>query len=232
MDVEGTSDIYVLGFFDIKDKQSTDTHFRSQNGVGSFNWRMLLPYQTPSINNTLSIQVYDADLFSSDDYICGAQLNIKDLMVVPKNLDLPFKFTKEYYKSLTQEEKKRIGSEIEFEDQDDPDGIKFWVQCYKDGKKGGRVKCSLEIVPEWKALLNPVGKGRKEPNVDPYLPPPFGRFEWSLNPFKLFRQLVGKKFRRKCCIYCCSAICVVYLCFAIPYIIYHLSGEIVNPFNY
>jgi len=40
-------------------------------------------------------------------------------------------------------------------------------------------------MPNWKAMVCKVGKGRDAPNVNPYLPPPIGRFEWSLNPFKM-----------------------------------------------
>lgn len=45
---------------------------------------------------------------------------------------------------------------------------------------------SLEILPIWRAELCKVGEGRNEPNINPYLPPPTGRFEWSINPFKMF----------------------------------------------
>ena len=66
----------------------------------------------------------------------------------------------------------------------------------------------------------------------PYLPPPVGRFEFSLNPFKMLNQCVGPRYRRK--LYC--GICVVclgiYLICIIPYIILYLSGELVNPFNW
>ena len=113
MDVEGTSDIYVIGYVDMKDKQSTDVHFRCQTGAGSFNWRMLLPINTPISGNVLTLQVYDNDLFSSDDYICGAKLNIKNLVTIPKILDVPIKFTREYYNNLTQAEKDVYG-QIEF----------------------------------------------------------------------------------------------------------------------
>lgn len=49
----------------------------------------------------------------------------------------------------------------------------------------GKILISLEFLPSWKAETSLVGKGRNEPNVNPYLPPPVGRFEWSLNPFKM-----------------------------------------------
>jgi hypothetical protein len=44
---------------------------------------------------------------------------------------------------------------------------------------------SLEILPKWKADICKVGKGRDEPNVNPYLPPPVGRFQFTLNPISL-----------------------------------------------
>jgi hypothetical protein len=53
-------------------------------------------------------------------------------------------------------------------------------------EKGGKVLLSLEMLPHWKAQILKVGKGRDEPNINPHLPPPLGRFEWSLNPFKMF----------------------------------------------
>jgi len=31
----------------------------------------------------------------------------------------------------------------------------------------------------------PVGKGRNEPNINPYLPAPVGRMQWSWNPYSL-----------------------------------------------
>ena len=48
----------------------------------------------------------------------------------------------------------------------------------------------------WKAELTKVGLGRKEPNTAPYLRPPVGIFQWSLNRFKLLNQCVGPRFRK------------------------------------
>jgi hypothetical protein len=232
MDVEGTSDIYVIAYVNMKDKQSTDVHYRCQTGAASFNWRMLLPIETPTTSSTLTLQVYDNDLFSSDDFISGATMNIKNLITIPKYLDLPIKFTRDYYNNLTPKEKEPYGN-IEFESKsEDPEGIKFWVQCYKQNKEAGRVLCSMELLPQWKADLNKVGKGRDEPNLDPYLPPPVGRFEFSLNPFKMLNQCVGPKFRRA--MYCgiCISLLVIYLICFIPYLIYNFSGHLANPMNW
>ena len=78
MDIEGTSDIYIIAYIEQKEKQTTDVHYRCQTGCGSFNWRMLLPIHTPTSPNKLTIQVYDNDIFSSDDFICGAEINLQN----------------------------------------------------------------------------------------------------------------------------------------------------------
>ena len=223
MDIEGTSDIYVIGYLEQKERQKTDVHFRCQTGNASFNWRMLLPLKLPIQKPELTIQVYDKDIFSSDDFISGTKLNLKDLVMIPKHLDMPIKFTREYYEDLTSEEKKVYGDIQFLNKSEDEDGIKFWVQCYKgrddatgEGEKGGRVMCSLEILPKALADIEKVGKGRDEPNVNPHLPPPVGRFEWTINPFKLVNQLVGPKFRRKCYCICLCCLIIAYLIYALP----------------
>ena len=232
MDVEGTSDIYIVGYIGQKDSQKTDIHFRCQDGNASFNWRMLLPLEIPTQKPLLTIQVYDKDIFSSDDYISGATLNLKDLLTLPKYLGMPVKFTKSYYEGLTEAEQ-RVYGDIEFlSETDDEDGIKFWVQCYKgkkeatgEGAQGGRVLCTLEILPKELADKNKLGKGRSNPNKDPYCPPPTGRFECSLNPCKMINQCVGPKFRKKCYCYIIMCLLIVYLIIAMPNII----GKILSP---
>ena len=232
MDVEDTSDIYVTAFVDQKNKQSTDTHYRCQTGNASFNWRIVLPIEVPRKNNKLTLHCYDKDIFSRDDFISGAEIELKHLINIPKDLDAPITFSKSYLDSVSEEEK-LLYEGIEFlEGGDDEEKNKFWVQCYHKNIKSGRILCSLEILPMWKAEANKVGLGRKEPNYSPYLPPPVGRFQWSWNPFTMFNQCIGPRFRKKIYKGCAICCCIVYLIFLIPYIIYHLSGQIVNPFNY
>ena len=229
MDIEGTSDIYVLAYLDQKEIQKTDIHYRCQSGQASFNWRILLPLRLPSIDPKITLQVYDKDIFASDDYMSGATISLKDLTVAPQYLQMPMKFTRDYYNALDEAQKQKYGA-IEFLDKkEDEEGIKFWVQCYKgkkeaagEGEKGGRVLCSLEIVPKELADQEPVGKGRGEPNVNPYLPPPVGRLEFTLNPFKMINQLVGPKFRRKCYCFCLLCLIIVYLIYALPTMITRL----------
>ena len=233
MDIEDTSDIYVIGYVDPKEKQSTDIHFRCQNGNASFNWRLLLPIKLPTKKYDLIFQVYDNDILARDDFICGGKLNLYRFIRDANTLDIPVVFNRDYQNSLPVEDKFQ---NVEFlPESEDKEGTKFWVQMYKGGmipEKKGRVLCSLEMLPKWKAEMTPVGKGRDEPNVNPYLPPPVGRIQFTLNPFKMFNQLVGPKFRRKCCLAICCTLLVIYLIFVIPYIIYHLGGEAVNPFNH
>jgi hypothetical protein len=233
MDVEDTSDIYITAYVDQKDKQSTDVHYRCQTGVGSFNWRIVLQLDVPRVNNILTLHAYDKDIFSKDDFISKAEIDLTDIIKIPEDLDVPITFCKDYVDSVPQEEKTKYKG-IEFlTGGDDEEKNKFWVDCYANNEKsGGRILCSLEILPMWKAELTKVGLGRKDPNVSPYLPPPVGRFQWSLNPFKLLNQCVGPRFRKK--LYCgvCLLCLVIYLIFLIPYIIYHLSGQVFNPFNW
>ena len=223
MDVEGTSDIYVVAYFDQEDIHKTDVHYRCQDGAASFNWRLLMPLRLPVQRPLITLQVYDRDIFASDDYISGSTFNLKDLITVPKYLQMPIKFTRDYYNGLNEQEKKIYG-DIQFMDSnEDEEGIKFWVQCYKgkkeaagEGEQGGRVLCSLEILPKSMADIEPLGKGREEPNMNPYLPPPVGRLEFTLNPFKMINQCVGPKFRRKCYCYCILCLVIIYLIYALP----------------
>ena len=226
MDIEGTSDIYVIAYLDQNEIQKTDVHYRCQSGSGSFNWRILLPLRLPNSDPKITLQVYDKDIFASDDYISGATLNIKNLTTVPQYLHMPIKLTRDYYNGLSESEKKLFGA-IEFMSKsEDEEGIKFWVQCYKgkkeaagEGEKGGRVLCSVEIVPKDLADQEPVGKGREKPNINPFLPPPVGRMEFTLNPFKMVNQLVGPKFRKKCYCLCILILIIVYLVYALPTIL-------------
>jgi len=78
MDVEDCSDLYVEGNFKGK-IQRTDTHFRAQNGYGSFNWRMVWPLvvSEEDMDLTISFQVWDKDFFSPNDYIAEGSISFE-----------------------------------------------------------------------------------------------------------------------------------------------------------
>ena len=231
LDIEDISDIYVMAFIDEKNKGQTDIHYRCSTGKASFNWRMIIPIDIPRDKYNLTIQVFDNDIFSKDDYICGGTINIYQILNDANILDIPLQLNEDYYSCLPKEQQ-RMSNVIFAEKEEEEDSYKFWVQLEKQGKKGGRVLCSLEIVPQWYAELHPVGKGRDEPNMNPYLPPPIGRIKFTWNPFKILNQLTGPKFRKKCYCIVCFACLLIYLIFLIPYLVYFISGEVINPFNY
>ena len=55
----------------------------------------------------------------------------------------------------------------------------------KAKKKPITIELDLRVVPVEFALMNKVGAARAEPNVEPHLPAPVGRFQLSLNPFSM-----------------------------------------------
>lgn len=73
-DQEGTSDIYVVGRLGEQSFQ-TDTHFRSKDGFGSFNWRMVWRVKLPMKDNSITFQIWDQDFMTQDDFIAEATVD-------------------------------------------------------------------------------------------------------------------------------------------------------------
>lgn len=238
MDIEETSDVYVAAFVNPKNKKTTDTHFRCTNGDASFNWRILerIPYNPKSNNTNLTLQVYDKDLFDSDDYICSANINLKEFLSQIYDIDQPFKLSKKFYdnylNNITLSKKEELNRLIKFESDE-----KFWINCTRSDsldnlENKGSILCSLEILPIWKAEEIVVGNGRSEPNCNPYLPPPEGRIHWTWNPYVLIGQLVGPRIRRKFVMWVCGILISFFIASSLPYIVKYLIAETTNPFNY
>ena len=91
----------------------------------------------------------------------------------------------------------------------------------KDGKieTRGQVRLQIDILPAGVADKNPVGKARDNPNHSPFLPQPEGRIEFSLNPLKMFNQLIGPAVRRKIYMMLCCLLCIIITVPAIPNIV-------------
>ena len=101
----------------------------------------------------------------------------------------------------------------------DDDKSRFWVEMIKKDKnaklsKTGLVKMQIDVVPLEMAQKNPVGKARDSPNHSPTLPQPEGRISLSLNPFDMWKQLIGPEVRAKICRWLVFGICLV-LCISI-----------------
>ena len=104
MDWEGMSDIYVKASIDGQDKseQSTDTHWRCQSTIGSFNYRLLLPVFSLKSSYLLTLSAWDKDIFSSDELIGDVQFDIgslvKDCLVTKRQWVLSKKYFKDHMK--------------------------------------------------------------------------------------------------------------------------------------
>ena len=180
-DFEGVSDVFIRCYVDDDDKQDTDTHFRCSNGAASFNYRIMFDVQSPRQNPLLLVmQCWDFDLFKSNDYICEWTLDLEDVFKNVRLTQQQVILNKSYYNAFLK--KKMVlppGTNIEFRDDDT-----FVLTTYKDDKAIS-VRLDLRIVPEALAKAKPLGPGRENPNMEPYLPPPIGRIQFSLNPFKM-----------------------------------------------
>lgn len=73
------SDLFVLCTFN-NDTQSTDTHIRTSNGFGSFNWRCVYDVKLPTCDTFLSFRVFDMDLLTPNEYICSTTFSISHLL--------------------------------------------------------------------------------------------------------------------------------------------------------
>lgn len=80
----------------------------------------------------------------------------------------------------------------------------------------GKVKVQIDVLPVAAADKNPVGKARKDPNHSPSLPLPEGRIQLSLNPWKMWSQMLGPAMRRKICLFLCLLLCCVLCLSMIP----------------
>ena len=93
--------------------------------------------------------------------------------------------TQDYYDEYLKPIKGMMPLQFEKDDK-----RQFWVELGAKDEKGqsvinGRLRMQIDILPKKEAELNVVGEARAEPNINPFLPQPEGRLEFSLNPFKM-----------------------------------------------
>ena len=105
---------------------------------------------------------------------------------------------------------------------DSDDSSRFWMQMRHKNPKThreetrGMCKIQVDVLPLEMAEKNPVGKARDEPNHSPKLPEPEGRITLSLNPFDMYKQLIGPEIRRKICMYIICIACLALYIALIP----------------
>mmetsp|Transcript_4050 Transcript_4050/g.3879 ORF Transcript_4050/g.3879 Transcript_4050/m.3879 type:complete len:713 (+) Transcript_4050:1971-4109(+) len=218
-DPEGVSDLYVRAWVNNLEPKETDTHYRCQRGAGSWNWRM--KFRIPvheKMQSAVNLQLWDRDFFSANDIIGDASFDFKDLALEAWDSGLRTKMLGKA--EGAQDRLMRRESE------------KFWVDFKKREKDGtetkaGKVLISFELVPEAKAEACKVGEGREEPNIDPPLPAPEGRMQFSLNPIKMLNQMCGPEVRMKIYCWVCSALCCMLLIFMFPMLLSNTITSII-----
>ncbi|KAE8279305.1 Dysferlin Dystrophy-associated fer-1-like protein Fer-1-like protein 1 [Larimichthys crocea] len=210
---EKMSDIYVKGWLDGHEhnKQKTDVHYRSLGGEGNFNYRFLFPfYYLPAeqlcvvdrkehfwsldkaetkVAPRLTIQVWDNDKFSFDDYLGHLVMDLNHMLRPAKS---PEKCTLQL---LDQPADKLVSL---FEQKT----VKGWwpCTCEQNGEKiiAGKVEMSLEIVTEHEHEERPAGNGRDEPNMNPHLEEPQRpetSFLWFSSPYKTLKFILWRRFK-------------------------------------
>eukprot|EP00485_Elphidium_margaritaceum_P004276 CAMPEP_0202695866 /NCGR_PEP_ID=MMETSP1385-20130828/9321_1 /ASSEMBLY_ACC=CAM_ASM_000861 /TAXON_ID=933848 /ORGANISM="Elphidium margaritaceum" /LENGTH=1764 /DNA_ID=CAMNT_0049351945 /DNA_START=35 /DNA_END=5329 /DNA_ORIENTATION=- len=196
---------------DEKLKQETDTHWRAKFGKGSWNWRCIFNLQLPFQKKTLlHLSMWDQDVFSASDSI--GEINF--------SLDLLLR-----HAYLKKDEIPRI---ILRKDQEK----RFWLNMMHTkwpGEVQGKLQVSMELMTSEEAVKFPAGLGRGDPNMNPYLPEPEGRFRFSLNPFAMLKQLLGDKlFYKLCGGICCIACLAIAIFFGPQLFITFMSNLIVG----
>lgn len=208
---EMMSDIYVKGWIDVvDDKQKTDTHYRSLDGDGNFNWRMVFPFDylpiekkvvvkkkehfwsldetEEKVTPKLKIQIWENDTFSSDDFIGQLELDLNELAkpcADPDHCGNPKKDPGLNGKTMNIFAQKNT---------------KGWWACYKPGapEVQGKVEMTIEMLAGYEAAAKPAGQGREDPNQHPVLEEPnrpATSFLWFTSPFKTLRYIIWRRYK-------------------------------------
>ncbi|KAM9201034.1 otoferlin isoform 3-T3 [Dugong dugon] len=209
---EKSSDIFVRGWLkgQQEDKQDTDVHYHSLTGEGNFNWRYLFPFDYLAaeekiviskkesmfswdeteykIPARLTLQIWDADHFSADDFLGAIEL---DLNRFPRGAKTA----------------KQCSMEMATGEVDVPlvsifkqKRIKGWWPLLARNENDefeltGKVEAELHLLTAEEAEKNPVGLARNEP--DPLEKPnrPDTAFVWFLNPLKSIKYLICTRYK-------------------------------------
>ncbi|XP_075411923.1 otoferlin isoform X3 [Tenrec ecaudatus] len=209
---EKSSDIFVRGWLkgQQEDKQDTDVHYHSLTGEGNFNWRYLFPFDYLAaeekiviskkesvfswdeteykIPARLTLQIWDADHFSADDFLGAIELDLNrfprgaktakqcSLEMATGEVDVPL---------VSIFKQKRVKGWWPLLARNENDEFELT----------GKVEAELHLLTAEEAEKNPVGLARGEP--DPLEKPnrPDTAFVWFLNPLKSIKYLICTRYK-------------------------------------
>nr|XP_027789243.1 otoferlin isoform X7 [Marmota flaviventris] len=209
---EKSSDIFVRGWLkgQQEDKQDTDVHYHSLTGEGNFNWRYLFPFDYLAaeekiviskkesmfswdeteykIPARLTLQIWDADHFSADDFLGAIEL---DLNRFPRGAKTAKQCTMEMATGEVDVPLVSIFKQKR---------VKGWWPLLARNENDefeltGKVEAELHLLTAEEAEKNPVGLARNEP--DPLEKPnrPDTSFIWFLNPLKSAHYFLWHTYR-------------------------------------
>ncbi|XP_071807797.1 otoferlin-like isoform X5 [Asterias amurensis] len=209
---EKSSDIFVKGWLvgNQTDCQSTDVHYRSLTGEGNFNWRFIYPFEylsaeekmvikkkesAFSLDETeykvpprLTLQVWDADHFSADDFLGSVAMNLNRF---PRGAKTAKKCTPDLLKTDGSVPQVNIFKMKR---------IKGWWPFiakseHEEEELTGKVEAEITLFTEEEAEKSPAGYARDEP--DPLEKPnrPDTSYVWFLNPLKALRYVIWTRFK-------------------------------------
>ena len=209
---EGAVDIYVKAFLRGQNKsKSTDVHYRSMDGEGMFNWRLVFPFKYLPIDQEivvqekehfwkidatethlepeLVVQVWDNDIFLPEDFIGTAE----------------FKLT-QFFRPASSSSRCSLQQMEDFLDAHNlfkRKRMRGWWPVIKnpDGNNPtitGKVEMEIELLTAEEAAERPAGEGRDEPNANPHLDKPnrpATSFAWFTSPFKSFKFILWRYYK-------------------------------------
>uniref|UniRef100_A0A8B9HKC2 Otoferlin a n=1 Tax=Astyanax mexicanus TaxID=7994 RepID=A0A8B9HKC2_ASTMX len=209
---EKSSDIFVRGWLkgQQEDKQDTDVHYHSLTGEGNFNWRFVFPFDylmaeekiviskkeslfswdetEYKIPARLTMQVWDADHFSADDFLGAIELDLNRFprgAKTAKQCSIDMVLNEQELPTISIFKQKRVKGWWPFVARDENDDLELT----------GKVEAELHLMTAEEAEKSPVGLGRNEP--DPLEKPnrPDTTFLWFLSPLKAIRYLVCNRYK-------------------------------------
>ncbi|XP_058065852.1 fer-1-like protein 6 [Anopheles bellator] len=215
------SDIYVKCWLqEFTEAQSTDVHYRSLTGEGNFNWRMIFPFHYSPADATivirrkkafyerfdtetkyppvLTVQIWDNDSFSADDFLGTLELNLSRLPPSASSADRC-----KLYASLEANNQRFINL---FELH----RIRGWFPVHGRSTKRkdensertndivltGKIELELEVLSQLAAGQSPVGMGRNPPHHLPEPLRPEVSFNWLHQPRKTLKKLLWPRVRK------------------------------------